>query len=128
MSLPRFTAVLLCLTFYGTVLAQTQPTQSAATTPQPAYLSDPHYTAAIHEAKGRAAIGQYAFAIDAYRKADKIAAGIASIPHYFTVDSNGILTSELVGSGYDVEGRLRKLIAKAKEKQPTPTVSIGPGN
>jgi thiol-disulfide isomerase/thioredoxin len=40
--------------------------------------------------------------------------GINSIPHYFTIDSDGVLTTELVGSGNDVEGRLKKLVAKAK--------------
>ena len=33
--------------------------------------------------------------------------GIDAIPNYFTIDSDGVLTSEMLGSGYDVEGRLR---------------------
>ena len=41
--------------------------------------------------------------------------GVTSIPHYFTIDSDGVLTSEMMGSGSDVEGKLKKLIAKAKE-------------
>ena len=41
--------------------------------------------------------------------------GVAAIPHYFTIDSDGVLTSEMVGSGSDVEGRLKKMIAKAEE-------------
>ena len=36
----------------------------------------------------------------------------------FTIDSDGVLTAELMGSGYDVEGRLEKLVAKAKGAQP----------
>ena len=41
--------------------------------------------------------------------------GVAAIPHYFTIDSDGVLTTEMVGSGSDVEGRLKKLVAKAEE-------------
>ncbi len=39
---------------------------------------------------------------------------INSIPHYFTIDSDGVLTAEMMGSGSDVEGKLKKLIARAK--------------
>jgi thiol-disulfide isomerase/thioredoxin len=47
--------------------------------------------------------------------------GIQSIPHYFTIDSDGVLTSEMLGSGSDVEGKLKKLIARAKAAHPLPT-------
>ena len=53
-----------------------------------------------------------------YRDADhKLAKefGVTAIPHYFTIDSDGVLTSEMMGSGSDVEGKLKKLIAKARE-------------
>ena len=40
--------------------------------------------------------------------------GISAIPHYFTIDSDGVLTAEMLGSGSDVEGKLKKLVAKAK--------------
>jgi thiol-disulfide isomerase/thioredoxin len=40
--------------------------------------------------------------------------GVTSIPHYFTIDSDGVLTSESLGSGSDVEGKLKRLIAKAE--------------
>ena len=40
--------------------------------------------------------------------------GVQSIPHYFTIDADGVLTAEMMGSGSDVEGKLKKLIAKAK--------------
>jgi hypothetical protein len=43
--------------------------------------------------------------------------GINAIPHYFTIDSDGVLTSEMLGSGNDVEGKLKKLVAKAKQAQ-----------
>ena len=46
--------------------------------------------------------------------------GINAIPHYFTIDTDGALTAEMLGSDSDVEGKLKKLIAKARlarEKQ-----------
>jgi hypothetical protein len=52
-----------------------------------------------------------------YRDADHTLAnafGINSIPHYFTIDSDGVLTAEMLGEGSDVEGKLKKLVAKAK--------------
>jgi len=53
-----------------------------------------------------------------YRDADhklSDAFAINSIPHYFTIDSDGVLRAEVLGSGNDVEGRLKKLVAKARE-------------
>jgi thiol-disulfide isomerase/thioredoxin len=50
---------------------------------------------------------------DDHKLADEF--GVTSIPHYFTIDSDGVLTSEMMGAGSDVEGKLKKLIAKAKE-------------
>jgi thiol-disulfide isomerase/thioredoxin len=50
---------------------------------------------------------------DDHKLADEF--GVTSIPHYFTIDSDGVLTSEMMGSGSDVEGKLKKLIAKANE-------------
>jgi thiol-disulfide isomerase/thioredoxin len=55
-----------------------------------------------------------------YRDADHALSklfGIDAIPHYFTIDSDGVLTSEMLGSGSDVEGKLKKLVAKAKAAQ-----------
>ena len=55
--------------------------------------------------------------------------GINAIPHYFTIDSDGVLTAEMIGTGYDVERRLKKLIAQTKEKQaPAETASATPGS
>jgi thiol-disulfide isomerase/thioredoxin len=55
-----------------------------------------------------------------YRDADHKLADlfeINAIPHYFTIDADGVLTAEIMGSGSDVEGKLKKLIAKAREVQ-----------
>jgi thiol-disulfide isomerase/thioredoxin len=55
-----------------------------------------------------------------YRDADHSlskAFGVEAIPHYFTIDSDGVLTAEMVGSDSNVEGRLKKLVAKARDAQ-----------
>ncbi|MBS1813716.1 MAG: redoxin domain-containing protein [Acidobacteria bacterium] len=41
--------------------------------------------------------------------------GVDAIPHYFTIDSDGVLQAENVGSGSDIDGRIRRLVAKAKK-------------
>jgi len=48
---------------------------------------------------------------------------VTAIPHYFTIDSDGVLTSEMLGSGNDVEGKLRKLVARAKAAAAKQTVA-----
>jgi thiol-disulfide isomerase/thioredoxin len=63
-----------------------------------------------------------------YRDADHVLSknfGVDAIPHYFTIDSDGVLTAELLGSGSDVEGKLKKLIAKAKAAQPGTATQVG---
>ncbi len=54
--------------------------------------------------------------------------GINAIPHYFTIDSDGVLTSEILGSGSDVEGKLKKLIARTKAKPVQLQPSMVSGN
>ena len=56
--------------------------------------------------------------------------GVDSLPHYFTIDADGALQSEVIGTGDDnIEARLRTLIAKAdteahpRRKLPVPPVS-----
>jgi thiol-disulfide isomerase/thioredoxin len=58
-----------------------------------------------------------------YRDADhrlSNAFGVQAIPHYFTIDSDGVLTAEMLGEGSDVEGKLKKLVARAKATPPIP--------
>jgi thiol-disulfide isomerase/thioredoxin len=43
--------------------------------------------------------------------------GVEAIPHYFVIDTDGGLTTEMVGSGSNVEGKLKKLLAKAHDAQ-----------
>jgi len=66
-----------------------------------------------------------------YRDADHALTerfGISAIPHYFTIDSDGVLTSEMLGGGSDVEGKLKKLVAKAREAQTLTTGAQTTGN
>lgn len=53
--------------------------------------------------------------------------GVHAIPHYFTIDTNGVLNSENLGSGSDLAGHLKKLVAQAKrmEEQPAAGSSAG---
>jgi thiol-disulfide isomerase/thioredoxin len=50
--------------------------------------------------------------------------GIDAIPHYFTIDSDGVLTAEILGSGNDVEGKIKKLIKRAKEAKQIPAPAV----
>jgi thiol-disulfide isomerase/thioredoxin len=45
--------------------------------------------------------------------------GVEALPGYFTIDSDGVLTAELLGGGFDIESRLKELVAKAKAAKPT---------
>ena len=40
---------------------------------------------------------------------------VRAIPHYFTIDSDGVLTAENIGGGSDIDGRLKKLVQRARE-------------
>jgi len=51
--------------------------------------------------------------------------GVDAIPHYFTIDSDGVLTSEMLGSGSDVESKLKKLVTKAKAAHPAAVAAGG---
>ena len=53
---------------------------------------------------------------------------INAIPHYFTIDSDGVLTAEMLGEGSDVEGKLKKLIAKAQAAQKVETAGTAQVN
>ncbi len=72
------------------------------------------------EAKWKEFIAKHEMTWIQYRDTDHALTksfGINSIPHYFTIDADGGLTSEMMGSGSDVEGKLKKLVAKAREAQ-----------
>jgi thiol-disulfide isomerase/thioredoxin len=72
------------------------------------------------EAKWKAFLTKNEMTWVQYRDADHELSkrfGVEAIPHYFTIDSDGVLTAEMLGSGSDVEGKLKKLIARAKGTQ-----------
>jgi peroxiredoxin len=43
--------------------------------------------------------------------------GVDAIPHYFSIDTDGVLQNVQVGSGADVEGDVRKLLNKAHDAE-----------
>jgi thiol-disulfide isomerase/thioredoxin len=45
---------------------------------------------------------------------------LKALPGYFTIDSDGVLTTEMLGGGFDIESRLKKLVDKAKAAAPRP--------
>ncbi|MGI4758989.1 MAG: TlpA family protein disulfide reductase [Janthinobacterium lividum] len=49
--------------------------------------------------------------------------GINAIPHYFTIDANGTLAAENLGSGSNIDGRIKKLVQQARESSPTLTAA-----
>ena len=73
------------------------------------------------ETKWKDFIGKHDMTWLQYRDADhKLSErfGVNAIPHYFTIDSDGVLTAEMLGSGNDVEGKIKKLLKRAKESKP----------
>jgi thiol-disulfide isomerase/thioredoxin len=69
------------------------------------------------EAKWKEFVAKHEMTWVQYRDADHRLSdsfGINAIPHYFTIDSDGVLTAEMLGEGADVEGKLKKLVAKAR--------------
>jgi thiol-disulfide isomerase/thioredoxin len=70
------------------------------------------------EAKWKDFIGKHEMTWVQYRDADHKLSdrfGVNAIPHYFTIDSDGVLTAEMLGEGSDVEGKLKKLIRRAND-------------
>ncbi len=54
--------------------------------------------------------------------------GINAIPHYFTIDANGVLTAENLGSGSDIDGRIKKLVKQAiDDREKLATAKVGEG-
>ena len=45
---------------------------------------------------------------------------VTAIPHTFTIDADGVLQEEHIGDA-SIEGKLKKLIARAREMQPVET-------
>ncbi|MHB8303305.1 MAG: TlpA family protein disulfide reductase [Acidobacteriaceae bacterium] len=54
-----------------------------------------------------------------------ISFGVRAIPHYFTIDTQGVLRSENMGAGID--GRLKKMVAQARQMEEQPTIKAAAG-
>jgi thiol-disulfide isomerase/thioredoxin len=75
------------------------------------------------EAKWKDFIAKHQMTWQQYRDADhKLSQrfDVNAIPHYFTIDADGVLTAEMMGSGSDVEGKLKRLLKRASAR-PAPT-------
>ena len=51
---------------------------------------------------------------------------VEAIPHTFTIDADGVLQDEHIGDA-DIEGKLKKLCARARQLQEAPQVSVKSG-
>ena len=74
------------------------------------------------EAKWKQFIAANGMTWNQYRDADHSlsnAFGINAIPHYFTIDANGVLSAENLGSGSNIDGKIKKLIEQAKAMRET---------
>jgi thiol-disulfide isomerase/thioredoxin len=54
--------------------------------------------------------------------------GVTAIPHTFTIDADGVLQEEHVGSDADFQGKLKKLLARAHQRAEAPQVAFKPGS
>lgn len=52
---------------------------------------------------------------------------VTAIPHTFTIDADGVLQDEHIGDA-SIEGKLKKLIAQARELPPQPPASAATTN
>ncbi len=87
------------------------------------YSSDPFEIISISwdsdEAKWKSFIADHNMTWNQYRDTThKLteAFGINSIPHYFTIDSDGVLTAENVGSGSMSDTRIEQLVQRARQQ------------
>ncbi len=87
------------------------------------YANDPFEIISISwdsdEAKWKSFIAEHHMTWNQYRDTThKLSEnfGISSIPHYFTIDSDGVLTAENIGSGSMSDGRIDKLVQRARQQ------------
>jgi hypothetical protein len=50
---------------------------------------------------------------------------VEAIPHTFTIDADGIMQEEHIGDA-SIEGKIKKLVARAREMQPAPAAASVP--
>ena len=54
--------------------------------------------------------------------------GVPSIPHYFLIDSDGVMYPQMLSADDDVSGKLKKFLARAKAAKPTTTQVASSGS
>lgn len=88
------------------------------------YENDPFEVISISwdadEAKWKEFIAAHGMTWNQFRDANhslSTAFNVNAIPHYFTIDSDGVLTAENVGSGSMADSRIEKLVQRAREAQ-----------
>ncbi len=87
------------------------------------YANDPFEIISISwdsdEAKWKSCITDHNMTWNQYRDTThklSEAFGINSIPHYFTIDADGVLTAENIGSGSMSDGRIDMLVQRARQQ------------
>jgi thiol-disulfide isomerase/thioredoxin len=83
------------------------------------------------EAKWKDFIAKHGMTWAQYRDADQAVTklfNIDAIPHYFTIDTDGVLQTEQLGGGSDIDGKLKKMVALAEKKQVTAGVKVASSN
>ena len=95
------------------------------------YENDPFEVISISwdsdESKWKDFITAHTMTWNQYRDANHLlstAFNVNAIPHYFTIDSDGVLTAENVGSGSMVDSRIEKLVQRAREAQRERTANV----
>ena len=95
------------------------------------YENDPFEVISISwdddESKWKDFISTHNMTWNQYRDADHSLStmfNVNAIPHYFTIDSDGVLTAEDVGSGSMADGRIDKLVRRARDAQRERTASV----
>lgn len=88
------------------------------------YANDPFEVISISwdsdESKWKSFIAAHNMTWNQYRDADHSFSksfSVDAIPHYFTIDSDGVLTAENIGSGSMSDSRIDKLVQRAREAQ-----------
>jgi thiol-disulfide isomerase/thioredoxin len=72
------------------------------------------------EAKWKDFIAGHGMTWAQYRDADHQLSNlfnVDAIPHYFTIDTDTILQSEQLGTGNEIDGKLKKLVSQAEKRQ-----------
>ncbi len=84
-----------------------------------------------NEDKWRSFIKQHDMTWVQYRDADQSLTkqfGVPSIPHYFLIDSDGVLYPQMLGADSDVEGKIKKFLTRAAKEKASSQQVASAGN